>query len=147
MRTREFIVESTEVTDIAPTTARLDVDVELVGGENKRTFFEGFLRDDADDTPDWIKAALLHKRKLVVEATCENDNGVCLFGHIQAYRDGCGFATELGKYIIDYYRNQGVNNFKAYINHMNSGSKNVFRKLGFAETKQQRDGSFWTLTV
>ena len=85
---------------------------------------------------------------MVVEATCELDaGGDCYIGHIQAHQEYKGFATEIVKYILDYYRDQGVNNFKAYINHSNLGSKNVFRKLGFAETNQQRDGSVWTLTL
>lgn len=129
--------------EIAPETQRLEVKTSSTG---KRTFFEGYLKADADETPAWLR--VVQKPKLVVEATCEIDaNGDCYIGHIQAHREYKGFATELVKHVLDYYRDQGVNNFKAYINHNNSGSKNVFRKLGFAETGRQRDGSFWTLTV
>jgi GNAT superfamily N-acetyltransferase len=129
--------------EIAPETQRLEVKTTSTG---KRTFFEGYLKADADETPAWLR--VVQKPKLVVEATCELDaGGDCYIGHIQAHQEYKGFATEIVKYILDYYRDQGVNNFKAYINHSNLGSKNVFRKLGFAETNQQRDGSVWTLTL
>lgn len=111
-----------------------------------RTFFEGFLSPAADSTPAWIRAVT--KTPMVVESTAEITQGdKCYIGHIQAHREGQGYASELVKYIIGFYKEQGINKFYAYINHNNVNSQNLFRKAGFIEAIKKRDGSFWELNL
>lgn len=128
-------------------SARLDISatVKSVPG-HERIFFEAYLNKDADTTPGWLRAVT--KRQLVVEATCELRNGnECYIGHIQAHSQGKGYATEMLKYIIDFYNKKGIRKFSAYINHNNVNSQNLFRKAGFTETTKQRDGTYWTMNL
>lgn len=135
MKSVEFIAE-------AVGTERLDIEIQPTTGT--RVFFEGFLKPEADETPNWLR--VVTKKKLVVEATVEIRNSdECYVGHIQAHRENKGFGSELLNYIIKYYNSKGIHKFSAYINHDNINSRSMFRKAGFTESQRKQHGSYWAL--
>lgn len=134
MKSADFITENRSRLNVKTTTS------------GPRTFFEGYLNPEANPTPTWLR--ILSKTPLAVESTAEITQGdMCYIGHIQAHQNGQGYASELVKYIIDYYKKQSIYKFYAYINHANVNSQNLFRKAGFVEAIKKREGSYWELNT
>lgn len=141
MRATEFIVEAFNADNIHSNNIGESSNLTVaVDDRGQRLFYSAKFRVEKmnwlqKSTPDTVYG----------QATVDLNEKSAYINRIDVHRTGNGFGTELLQYILQDLKGRGITIATVYIEHSNIASKSLFKKFGFEEGGDNKDGQYYIL--
>lgn len=115
-----------------------------IDASGRRMFIDARLK-----SPDWLEKAMIdvHPERPAVEQTVDLDGDEAYLNRMDANFHGRGYGRETMQAVLRFLKSRGFKHARGYIEHGNTNSQNMMKKLGAVQGEYKEHGAYWDVDL